>query len=174
MSTLDGGVIERGEVVGTGPRSVDVRIRATDACDGCNACSRVDKEGMVMTDVRDDLGAAEGDLVEVTVPEGTDMRAGAYVYLGPVAALLVGYAMGNAVGRLAGWDPDATGAVMAVAGVIAGMLLMRGRARKVLASERFRPKVRAIISRGRRPGAESAASSNGDSNGPVENKETTP
>jgi len=163
---LDEGVIERGEVVGTGPGSVDVRIQASASCEGCNACSRVDKDGMVLTDVRDDLGAGEGDVVEVVIPEGTDIRAGAYVYIGPVVALLIGYGVGNAVGRLAGWDPDATGALFAIGGVAAGMLFMRSRARKVLAGERFRPRVRAIMSRGRRQTGQEAPSKAGAANDP--------
>lgn len=150
---MDSSVIERGEVVGAGPGSVDVRIHSDGkACASCNACSHVDKGGMVLTDVRNDIGASEGDLVEVAIPEGTDIRAGAYVYIGPVIALLLGYGVGNAAGSALGWDPDATGAIMAVAGVIGGMMFMRSRARKVLAAERFRPRVRAIMSRGREPG----------------------
>jgi hypothetical protein len=39
--------------------------------------------------------------------------------------------------------------VFGVAGVAGGMLFMRTRARKVLSSDRFRPKVRAIMSRAR-------------------------
>jgi positive regulator of sigma E activity len=148
---LESDVRERGQVVGTGPGSVDVRLEAGAACEGCGHCSRVDKDGMVLTDVRDDLGAAQGDLVEVEIPGGSDVRAGAYVYVGPVVALLLGYVAGNLTGRAAGWDPDMTGAVFAIAGVVAGMLVMRNRARRVLASDRFRPKVRAIMSRGRQP-----------------------
>lgn len=152
---IDECVIETGEVVGVGPGSADVRITANDACEGCGHCSRVDKGGMVLTDVRNDLSAGEGDRVEVLIPSGSDLRAGAYVYIGPVIALLVGYVAGNAVGRFIGWDPDTTGAIVAVMGVVAGTLFMRSRARKVLSSERFRPRLRAIIASGREPGRSS-------------------
>lgn len=149
---IDEGVIEIGEVVGVGPGSADVRITASDACEGCGHCSRVDKGGMVLTDVRNDLSASEGDRVEVLIPSGSDLRAGAYVYIGPVVALLIGYGVGNAVGSVVGWDPDTAGALFAVMGVVAGTLFMRSRARKVLASDRFRPRLRAIIASGREPG----------------------
>lgn len=149
MTATADGVVEHGEIVGVGPGSVDVRIVATDACAACNSCSRIDKDGMVLTDVRDDLGAAEGDRVEVIIPPGSDLRAGWYVYVLPVLTLLVGYGVGDVLGRLAGWDADATGAAFAILGVVAGMLVMRGRVRNVLASERFRPRLRAIIARGR-------------------------
>jgi positive regulator of sigma E activity len=142
-------MIEHGEVVGAGPGSVDVRVESGEACTaGCSHCSRVDKDGMLITDVRNDIGASEGDSVEVLIPAGSDMRAGVYVYIGPVVALLLGYGAGNGLGHLAGWDPDATGAAFAILGVVAGMLVMRSRARKVLASERFRPRLRAIIAHG--------------------------
>ncbi len=142
-------LIECGEVVGVGPGSVDVRVRRTDACANCSHCSKVDKDGMVITDVGNDIGAQEGDQVEVEIPAGTDLRAGMYAYILPVAALLVGYLIGYTVGRLAGWDADLTGAALGIIGVAGGMLGMRSRARKVLSSDRFRPKVRAIMVRAR-------------------------
>lgn len=148
---VGGAVIECGEVVGTGPGSVDVRVARTEACTNCSHCSRIDKDGMLIADVRNDLGAGEGDRVEVEIPPGADLRAGVYAYVLPVAALLVGYVLGYTVGKLAGWDADLTGAALGVLGVAGGMLVMRTRARKVLSSDRFRPRVRAIMARAERP-----------------------
>jgi positive regulator of sigma E activity len=144
---VDGAMIECGEVVGVGPDSVDVRVSRTDACTNCSHCSKVDKDGMLITDVRNDMGASEGDQVEVEIPPGTDIRAGMYAYILPVVALLVGYLIGYTIGMLAGWDADLTGAAFAILGVASGMLGMRSRARKVLSSDRFRPRVRAIMAR---------------------------
>jgi positive regulator of sigma E activity len=141
------GIVEHGTVIGVGIGSVDVRVQSSEACANCSHCSRVDKDGMVISDVGDDLGAGEGDTVEVEIPPGTDIRAGIYAYILPVVALLVGYGAGNGIGRMAGWDADLTGAAFAVIGVAAGTLAMRSRARKVLSSDRFRPRVRAIIAR---------------------------
>lgn len=150
MTETGEGVVERGEVVGVGLGSVDVRIIASaETCGGCNACSRVEKDGMVLTDVMDQLGAAEGDRVEVMIPAGSDLRAGLYAYVMPVLTLLLGYGVGDALGRLVGWPPDTTGAVCAILAFVVGMLAMRQRLRKVLASDRFRPRLRAIIARGR-------------------------
>jgi positive regulator of sigma E activity len=146
---MENGLIELGEVVGVGVDSVDVRVTATEACTNCSHCSKVDKDGMLISDVSNDVGAEQGDRVEVEIPPGTDLRAGVYAYILPVVALLVGYGAGNTLGILAGWDADLTGAAMGVLGVAGGMLFMRTRARKVLSSDRFRPKVRAIISRAR-------------------------
>jgi positive regulator of sigma E activity len=141
------GIVEHGTVVGVGIGSVDVRVQSSEACANCSHCSRVDKDGMVISDVGNDLGAGEGDTVEVEIPPGTDIRAGIYAYVLPVVALLVGYGAGNALGTWMRWDADLTGAAFAVFGVAAGMLAMRSRARKVLSSDRFRPRVRAIIAR---------------------------
>lgn len=146
---METGLIECGEVVGVGPGSVDVRVTATEACANCSHCSKVDKDGMVIKDVRNDADAAQGDQVEVEIPPGTDLRAGVYAYVLPVVALLVGYGAGNTLGKVVGWDPDLTGAALGVLGVAGGMLYMRTRARKVLSSDRFRPRVRAIMSRAR-------------------------
>jgi positive regulator of sigma E activity len=146
---MESGLIEQGEVIGVGVDSVDVRVSSTEACANCSHCSKVDKDGMVISDVSNAVGAEQGDRVEVEIPPGTDLRAGVYAYILPVVALLVGYGAGNTLGILAGWDADLTGAALGVLGVAGGMLFMRTRARKVLSSDRFRPKVRAIISRAR-------------------------
>lgn len=146
---METGLIESGHVVGVGPGSVDVRVAATEACAKCSHCSKVDKDGMLISDVRNDLDARQGDTVEVEIPPGTDIRAGVYAYILPVAALLLGYGAGNTIGIVVGWNPDLTGAVLGVLGVAGGMLFMRNRARKVLSSDRFRPRVRAIIARAR-------------------------
>jgi len=146
---MEADIIECGEVVGVGPGSVDVRVRRTDACANCSHCSKVDKDGMVITDVRNDVDAHEGDQVEVEIPAGTDIRAGVYAYILPVVALLVGYLIGYTLGRLLGWDADLAGAAFGILGVAGGMLGMRSRARKVLSSDRFRPRVRAIMVRAR-------------------------
>jgi positive regulator of sigma E activity len=147
VSMVDSGKIECGEVVGVGPGSVDVRVSRTEACASCSHCTKVDKDGMVITDVRNDLDAAEGDQVEVEIPAGTDLRAGVYAYILPVVALLLGYVLGYTIGKLAGWDADLTGAALGIAGVAGGMLGMRSRARKVLSSARYRPRVHAIMAR---------------------------
>lgn len=146
---METGLIECGQVVGVGIGSVDVRVTATEACAKCSHCSKVDKDGMLISDVRNDVGAEQGDRVEVEIPPGTDIRAGMYAYILPVAALLLGYGIGNTLGTLAGWDADLTGAAFGVVGVAGGMLFMRTRARKVLSSDRFRPRVRAIMARAR-------------------------
>jgi sigma-E factor negative regulatory protein RseC len=147
MSPLDSPKVECGEVVGVGVHSVDVRMLAGAQCAGCNHCSTIDKSGLTLTDVRDDMGARVGDRVEVVVPHEADVRAGLIAYIGPVVALLAGYGAGDLLGRAMGWNTDLTGAVFAVAGVAAGMLLMRSRARRLLSAEEFRPSVRAIIAR---------------------------
>ncbi len=150
-------VIESGEVVAVEPGLVDVRVARTDACEQCSHCSKVDKDGMLITGVSNSIGASRGDIVEVEIPAGTDIRAGIYAYVLPVVALLLGYAVGFVLGQSLGWDPDLTGAVLGIAGAIGGMTYMRTGARKVLESERFRPKVRAIMAPARTLRPESAA-----------------
>jgi positive regulator of sigma E activity len=146
-------VIERGQVIAVAASGIDVRMHdgETAACKDCGHCSRVDKEGLVICDVRDDFGVFVGDDVEVEISDEADVRAGIVVYILPVATLLLGYGIGRFIGSQMGWNPDMTGAVVAVMGVVAGMLLMRTRVRKLFVSDRFRPKVRAIITRGSAP-----------------------
>lgn len=158
------GLRERGVVVAASDGSVDVRVAAGGACEACGQCCRVDRDGLTIEGAIDPFGAKVGDEVEVEVPEAADVRAGIIVYVLPVVALLAGYGLGNLAGAAAGFPPDATGAVGAVAGISAGLLLMRFRGRAAASSQRLRPQVRAIIA----PGSSAAPQDPGaDRSGPA-------
>jgi positive regulator of sigma E activity len=142
------GLRERGVVVSASGGSVDVRVAGGAACEACGQCCRIDRDGLTIEGAIDRFGARVGDEVEVEVPEEADVRAGIVVYVLPVAALLAGYVLGNLAGAAAGLPPDAMGAVGAVAGVSAGLLLLRLRGRAAASPQRLRPQVRAIIAPG--------------------------
>lgn len=100
---------------------------------------------MVMCDVADPIGVREGDTVEVELPEGARLLASAVAYGLPVAALVAGYVAGFLLGRTAGLDADAAGALTAVGAAVGTFLAARRVSAAAIATERFRPRVRAII-----------------------------
>ena len=108
----------------------------------------MDRDGLTIEGAIDRFGARVGDEVEVEVPQGADVRAGIIVYVLPVVALLGGYVLGNLAGAAANLPPDTTGAVGAVAGISAGLLLLRIGGRAAASPQRLRPQVRAIIAPG--------------------------
>lgn len=138
---------ETGTVIAARDGVVDVRIEKTTACENCTACSVVEDD-MVLRDVRDPLGAAVGDTVEVDFDPGARPLLLAVAYLTPVAGIAVGYALGAAAAAALGTDPDATGALCALAGAGAGLLAARSGLRRLGARSGMRPGLRAIIARG--------------------------
>ncbi|GAB4276254.1 MAG: hypothetical protein Kow0056_06450 [Coriobacteriia bacterium] len=136
---------ERGEVVRSGDGSVDVRLARSAHCDSCGLCESAGVNSMVLPDVKDDIGAAVGDIVSVWVPEGARLKASLWGFGFPIGTLVLGYGVGYLLGVLLRLPPDSSGAVgagMAVAGLV---LWVRRNGWKVMSGEAFRPRVRAII-----------------------------
>jgi sigma-E factor negative regulatory protein RseC len=141
-------VIESGTVVRASDGSVDVRVESSDHCEACGMCESAGENQMLLLDVQDDVGAGLGDRVDVEVPDGSRLRGTMIGYGVPVLVLALGYLAGFLLGGAVGTDPDLTGAVTAVAAVVAVLVWLRRHGAGIMSAERFRPKVRAIIRRG--------------------------
>ncbi len=139
-------ILERGWVVDVREDAVDVRMSGSDACESCGCCSAVGGD-MVMHDVLDRFGAALGELVEVEVPGGSRLTGSLVGYGVPVLALFIGYLAGRLLGSVVGPEPDVTGAIVALAAVAGTFAALRVFGADLLSSDRFRPRVRAIIPR---------------------------
>lgn len=137
---------EQGVVIAVRGDAADVRAAGGAACANCSACCHVDKEGVTIEGALNRAGAAVGDRVEVTIPEGADTRAGVLVFVLPAIGLLAGYGVGAAVASAFGATPDLGGAIGAVLAVGIALVVLRARGR-ALPDERFRPVVHAIIPR---------------------------
>ena len=75
-----------------------IRIQQTSACAHCKSrgsCDVTNREMLV--EVINDLQAKEGDLVELSVPEGTVLKLSLLVYFLPIIALFIGAFAGAAV-----------------------------------------------------------------------------
>ena len=75
-----------------------VRIQKTSACASCktrDSCNVSNREMLI--EVKNNLQAKEGDLVELSVPEGTVLKLSLLVYFMPIIALMVGAFAGNLI-----------------------------------------------------------------------------
>ena len=140
---------EQGRVIAVGEGVVDVRMEISAACDGCQVCSAGSAAGeTVMSGVRDSLGAAVGDTVEVVIPDSLKRRAVVAVFVVPVAALFAGYLAGFLLGRWLHVDPDVAGLITAFGAAILAFAGVRMAERTIRQSDRLSPQVGAIIARG--------------------------
>jgi len=140
-------MIESGEVVRVQDDSADVTMVGSDSCEACGACHAVGAGRMIMEDVEDRLSTRVGDLVEVEIPEGSRLVGALVGYGTPIVVLVVGYLAGVLLSDVLRTDTDLTGAVFAVVSVVVMLIAVRYRGRDLLGSDRFRPRIHAIIRR---------------------------
>ena len=117
MSELkEEGVVEKASL-----QKAVVRVERSSACDHCRsrgACETLSSKSM-RVEVANDLGAVEGDRVELSVPATSVLKLSFLVYMIPVAALVAGAYAGDLWAK--GREVDPT-----LAAIIAGALAMLG------------------------------------------------
>ena len=89
-------ISERGIVEKIDNQKAIVRVTKSSACAHCgsrDSCNISDRDMLV--EVANDLKAAVGDSVEISVPEGTLLKLSVLIYLFPIIALMVGAFLGN-------------------------------------------------------------------------------
>lgn len=141
-------MIENGTVVAVRGDRADVVLGASATCGSCTACGKSASGDMLLRDVSDEIGATVGDEVEILIPESLQVQAALAVYAVPLGGLLLGYLAGVLLGKALGFDPDTTGGVVGVAAATAALAGTQVRERSLARNGRYKPRVRAIISRG--------------------------
>ncbi len=119
---------ETGTVVEVRAGRALVQTERGAACEGCaarGACSHLGGSREARVWVRDPLGVRPGERVVVAVPEQAVMRASFWVYLVPVAALVVGAVAGNALGPRLGIGADAGAAALGLAAMALALVASR-------------------------------------------------
>lgn len=125
LRTVD--MVEReGHVVGFSGALTRVRVEAGAACGGCGSHARCGSAGSSSAAQIVELalpaglsGLAIGDRVSVTMPSANVTRAALLGYLLPAACLVLGAALAGIEGN------DTSAALGAVAGLVAGLALVR-------------------------------------------------
>ncbi len=111
-------ITEQGTVQEIKKKYAVIRVQKSSACDQCSSRGSCDISGKEMImEVINELNAKAGDIVEISMPEGTLMKASFLVYFLPVIALLIGAFSGNALSGALNVGP-------APASILGGFLLM--------------------------------------------------
>ena len=139
---------EEGHVITVRDGTVDVLMHVSSACGGCSVCSKGAGGETVMQDVRDAFGSTVGVAVEVEIPDSIRTRAAVAVFLVPVGAMLAGYLAGFLLGKALGFNPDVVGLIGAVLFANVAFIGVRFADKRLAGSDRFTPRVSAIVSRG--------------------------
>lgn len=124
-----------------------IKVQKSSACEQCSSrgtCDISNKDTTV--EVVNDLRAKEGDLVELSMPEATLLKASFLVYLLPVIALLAGAFSGKALADA--MDINQTLASLAGAflltGIVFYILIRRHRSEEY--QNKYRPRMTRILS----------------------------
>lgn len=92
LEPVEAMVTEQGFVEKAASRKALIRVQRNEACSRCQtrgACEMLSEKTM-RVEVVNDLGAKEGDRVEISVPTGSFLKLSILVYLLPVVALVGG------------------------------------------------------------------------------------
>nr|WP_122011615.1 SoxR reducing system RseC family protein [Maliibacterium massiliense] len=138
---------EQGLVVATKDTSATVQFVRTSACARCGACSLASESRAMLLEVENTLHARVGQRVEITLDGGNMLRASAIAYLIPLLGLLAGALAGPAAAELFAppLPSDITAACLAIAGALAGYLVLRLLNPRLARSRRYEPRMQRIL-----------------------------
>ena len=115
----------------------------------CKHCSEKDScsvaERNMLIEVKNSLNAKEGDMVEISVPEGTFVKLSLMVYIFPVAALMAGAFLGNFLAIQMNTDPSATAAITAAIFLAVSFLGLKVFEKKKNTGEKYFPRMTRIV-----------------------------
>ena len=115
----------------------------------CKHCSEKDScsvaERNMLIEVKNSLNAKEGDMVEVSVPEGTFMKLSLMVYIFPVVALMIGAFLGSFLSMQLNTDPSATAAITAAIFLVASFLGLKIIDKKKETGDKYYPRMTRIV-----------------------------
>ena len=133
-----------------GPEAL-VEALPSEHCDSCGAkhvCHSLGGEGHKQVKALNQAGAAPGDRVLLAMPRRAALGAGALVYLAPVAALIVGAALGNHWGPAWGWDPQNSAVVVGLAALVLCWLGLRWFSSRVAGGGSFTVRIVRVLQKG--------------------------
>ncbi len=139
-------ISEQGIVESTNKKSAFIKITKSSSCKHCSeqdSCS-VSQRNMIIQ-VENKLDAKKGDMVEVSVPEGTFIKLSLMVYMFPVAALMVGAFLGNFLSMALKTDPSVTAAVTGALFLVVSFLVLKAFDKKKRSGDRFYPRMTRIV-----------------------------
>jgi sigma-E factor negative regulatory protein RseC len=139
---------ETGVVEKASPETAVVLVERSSACEHCRsrgACETFSGRTM-RVEVENELGAAEGDRVEISVPAASVLKLSFLVYLVPVAALVAGAYVGELWVEGVVEDPTPYALVAGVLAMVGAFLLVRRFERSASRpSSDYRPRMSRVL-----------------------------
>ncbi|NLD38002.1 MAG: SoxR reducing system RseC family protein [Desulfatiglans sp.] len=124
-----------------------IKVVKSSACNHCtskDSCS-VPEKNMVI-EVKNSLNAEVGDLVEVSVPEGTFIALSLMIYIFPVASLMAGAFMGNYLSTLLHTDPSLTAIITGAIFLFISFIILKLIDRRKDTRDKYIPHMTRIVS----------------------------
>ncbi len=128
-----------------------VKIRRAEACHACAAKGACQSLGGKTEDVslvvENTLDAKPGDMVVLTLPESSVIKASAVLYLLPASGLITGAIVGWLLGPELGVSTDPASIAGCLAGLLAGLGLAHLVGKRMGRDKRYIPRLTAIRNR---------------------------
>jgi len=140
-------ISEQGIVEEIRKNTAIIKVVRSSSCKHCaekDSCSVAERNMLI--EVKNSLNAKEGDMIEVSVPEGTFVKLSLMVYIFPVAALMAGAFLGNFLSMLFNTDPSATAAITAAIFLAASFLCLKVFDKKKATGDKYYPRMTRIVS----------------------------
>ncbi len=129
-----------------------VKIRRAEACHACAARGACQSLGGKTEDislvVENTLDARPGDMVVLTLPESSVIKASAVLYLLPASGLVAGALAGWLLGPKMGFRTDPASIIGSLVGLVVGLGLAHLAGKRMGRDKRYIPRLTAIKSRG--------------------------
>ena len=138
---------ERGIVEKISAQKAVVRIERTSACATCESRSscHVQSNREFLVEVTNELGAVTGDVVEISMPSSSVIRASLAVYFLPVLGLLAGALSGNALAPALTMEPTTASLAGGGAGLVLSVMVLKRLDRSVRSRPDYSPRMSRVI-----------------------------
>ncbi|HHL39245.1 MAG TPA: hypothetical protein ENJ37_01950 [Deltaproteobacteria bacterium] len=140
---------EKGIVIETGEDFAIIKARRDKACEGCSqksSCRPGEGDDMLI-EADNPVNARVGDEVVFAVSTSASLKAGALLYLFPLASFIVGVLVGDRLGSTFGFgaERDAASAVFGLVFLAAAFLVVRITTRSASRARSYRPTIIRVV-----------------------------
>ncbi len=148
---------ERGVVISVEGNRAKVQVTRSAMCAHCESqgtCNALGSSPKAVVSAVNQVGAGQGDLVEVSMKESRVLKAAALVYLVPVAGLVLGAMVGDSLAASMHISADAGAGLGSLLGIAAGLAVTAVAGRKASQSGDALPVISRVVVRHMGPSME--------------------
>jgi len=144
---------ERGIVEKSSPEKAVVRIEQSSSCATCESrgSCHAQNDKKFLVEVGNDLGAKEGDEVEISMPSGSVIKASLAVYALPVLGLIIGAVSGGALAETLRLQPTPASLMGGGAGLAFSIAIVKWLDRSVRSRPDYSPRMTRVFMRAGSP-----------------------